>query len=94
MKAQRKVLFAKTKAQDIEQEAIHHYRILRTMKMVDRILDLDYKVWEQDFNESKERAKAWRSTVKRMHRAEQKANTMLLKQLRQRKQFEQELFAY
>ena len=93
MKAQRKVLFAKTKAKDIEQEAIHHYRVLRTMKMVDRILDLDYKVWEQDFNECKERAKAWRSVSKRMQKSLQKSNTLLLKQLRQRKEFEQQLVA-
>lgn len=94
MKTQRKVLFAKFKAKEIVQEALDYYSILRTKKMVDRIPKIEDMIWERDFNECKARAKEWRSTVKRMHRAEQKASTMLLKQLRQRKEFEQELFAY
>lgn len=93
MKAQRKVLFAKTKAKDIEQEALDHYNVLRTMKMINRIPELDDMIWEQDFNECKARTKVWRSVSKRMQKSLQKSNTLLLKQLRKRKEFEQQLVA-
>ena len=92
MTKQRKQLYAKTKAIEMDEESIRFYDVCKTLKVYSNS-EWDKKLVEYRNNKRVEELKQKRREIKLQAKLLEKQNTMLFKQLRQRKQFEQEMVA-